>query len=98
MTAHTIDDPRLAGLVEVWRDAAADVVALLRSLEEDDWPRRTDLPGWDVHAVAAHLAHLESVLAGNAQDQPDVPEPVGPRGLSSRFTEAGVLARASWPA
>jgi len=84
-------------LVAVWEKAAADVVAVLRSLEEDDWERPTDLPGWNVRAVAAHLAHLESVLAGRGQDPVDVPAAGDLRALSSRFTEAGVLARADWP-
>ena len=53
---------------------SADVVALLRSLDEDDWSRPTDCPGWDVKAVAAHLAHLESVLAGRPQDHVEVPQ------------------------
>ncbi len=101
MTGHTpgqVADPRLRPLVDVWEQAAADVVALLRTLTDDDWHRPTDLPGWDVRAVAAHLAHLESVLAGGPQQHVDVPEASHLRGVSSRFTEAGVLARAAWPA
>lgn len=84
----------LAGLVETWHRAATDVVALLRSLDEADWRRTTDLPGWDVRAVACHLAHLESELAGNPQRHVEVPELPHVRGLMGQFTEAGVLARA----
>ena len=90
------DGQRLHHLVEVWHGAATDAVALLRELEEDDWSRPTDLPGWDVRAVAAHMAHLESELAGNPQPQVDVPDAPHVKGLMGQFTEAGPLARAGW--
>jgi uncharacterized protein (TIGR03083 family) len=83
----------LAGHIDVWRLCIADVVALLRSLDEQDWLLPTDLPGWDVRAVAAHLAHLESLLAGISQPEVEdraVPEG-GPR--SARLTSAGLRAR-----
>ena len=88
------DAMRLHDLVETWHATAGDVVALLRELSEEDWSRPTDLPGWDVRAVAAHCAHLESELAGNPQEQVDVPEADHVKGLMGQFTEAGVLARA----
>lgn len=91
------DAERLWHLIEVWQQAAAEAVELLRSLEGADWSRPTDLPGWDVRAVAAHLAHLESDLAGNAQDQVEVPEAAHVSGFMGQFTEAGPVARASWP-
>ena len=80
----------------MWAGAAADVVALLRSLQPADWERPTDLPGWDVRAVAAHLAHLESELAGNPQQQVEVPDAPHVRGFMGQFTEAGPIARAGW--
>src|SRR3954454_2226728 len=88
------DATRLHDLVETWHTTAGDAVALLRELSEEDWDRPTDLPGWDVRAVACHLAHLESELAGNPQDQVDVPEADHVTGLMGQFTESGVLARA----
>jgi uncharacterized protein (TIGR03083 family) len=72
-------------------------VALLRSLSDDDWSRPTDLAGWDVRAVASHLAHLESELAGNEQEPVQVPERehiVSPMGY---YTEMGPIARREWP-
>jgi uncharacterized protein (TIGR03083 family) len=92
----TDDGQRLGHLVKVWHQAAAEAVQLLRSLDEPDWGRDTDLPGWSVRAVAAHLAHLESELAGNPQQQVEVPDAAHVRGLMGQFTEAGPIARAAW--
>jgi uncharacterized protein (TIGR03083 family) len=92
------DEKVLGELVEVWHRSAQDTIALLRSLEDRDWAVHTDLPGWDVRAIAAHLAHLESELAGNPQDQVEVPPAPHVKGLLGEFTEAGVIARSSWPA
>lgn len=90
------DTDRLATLVAVWKEAADDAVTLLRSLEPEEWALPTDLPGWDVRAVAAHLAHLESTLAGHPQETVDVPPADHIHGMMGQFTEAGPLARAGW--
>jgi uncharacterized protein (TIGR03083 family) len=89
-------DPELHRLVELWHRAAIDAVALLRDLDAQEWSLPTDLPGWDVRAVACHLAHLESELAGNPQPAVEVPELPHVKGLMGRFTEAGPIARAGW--
>jgi uncharacterized protein (TIGR03083 family) len=92
------DAERLSGYVEVWGEATRDVLVLLRSLEPNDWEKPTDLPGWNVRYVAAHLAHLESELAGLPQQHVDVPEATHIKGLMGQFTEMGPLARATWTA
>ena len=47
-------------LFEQW-----DVIdALLSELDEDRWRVSTPLPGWDVHAVVAHIVGTESLLHG----------------------------------
>lgn len=101
MTSDTPAAPaqehRRRELVEVWQQACADVLALLESLEEPDWARPTALPGWDVKAVASHLAHLESELAGMPQEQVDPVEAPHVRGLMGQYTEAGVTVRRDWP-
>jgi uncharacterized protein (TIGR03083 family) len=89
----TSDQERLSGYVAAWRSAVDDVVTLLRSLDDSDWAKPTDLPGWTVKGVACHLAHLESDLAGVKQKRvelPDLPHLTAP---TSRFTELGVVAR-----
>lgn len=89
----TSDQERLTGYVESWRSAVDDVVALLRSLDEADWSRPTDLPGWDVKAVASHLAHLESELSGVKQKRVELPERDHYTSPTSMYTELGIVAR-----
>ena len=90
------DAGRLQQHIDTWRVMVAENVALLRSLEAEDWAKPTDLPGWSVRYIAAHLAHLESELAGNPQKHVDVPEAPHIKSSMSVFTESGPLARADW--
>lgn len=53
----------LAAHLAAWRDSCDRVLDLCRGLAPADWSRPTDLPGWTVHDVVAHLAHVESQLA-----------------------------------
>jgi uncharacterized protein (TIGR03083 family) len=92
----TSNENVLQSYVEVWAQAVEDTVELLRSLGEDDWSRPTDLAGWDVRAVAAHLAHLESELAGDPQKQVEVPEAAHIKSFMNTYTEMGPIARSSW--
>jgi len=61
-------DDVLAGLFASWDGIAG----LLADLNEDEWRTATDLPGWDVHAVVAHMTGTESMLLGLATPEPDV--------------------------
>jgi uncharacterized protein (TIGR03083 family) len=89
---------RIRHLIDVWHEEATAVVSLLRSLDEREWSLPTDLPGWDVRAVACHLAHLESELAGRRpHEQVELPPAPHTKGPTGEFTESGLLARASWP-
>ncbi len=90
------DANRLQGYIDTWWLVVDENLALLRSLDPEDWTKPTDLPGWNVRYVAAHLAHLESVLAGNPQVAVDVPEADHIKGSMNVFTESGPLARAGW--
>ena len=87
------DRERLAGYVEVWWQAVEDFTALLEETPAALWSTPTDLPGWDVHAVAAHTAHLEGVLAGASEESIDVGAPDHARSLMGLYTEQGVVAR-----
>jgi uncharacterized protein (TIGR03083 family) len=89
----TSDQGRLMGYVETWRSAADDLVTLLRSLDDEDWARPTDLAGWDVKGVAAHVAHLESDLCGVKQKRVEVPELEHLTAPNSIYTEMGLIAR-----
>ena len=62
------DREELAGYVEVWWQAVNDFLELLESVPEAQWSAPTDLPGWDVRAVASHTAHLEGILAGGPEE------------------------------
>jgi uncharacterized protein (TIGR03083 family) len=83
----------LAGLVELWWRAINDFSALLETLGEEHWSAATDLAGWEVHAIAAHTAHLESLLAGTPHDEVEIGEPAHVTGMLGHFTEQGVVAR-----
>ncbi|WP_151084130.1 maleylpyruvate isomerase family mycothiol-dependent enzyme [Nocardioides cynanchi] len=87
------DRERLTGYVDVWWEAITDFTGLLESLAPEDWRRPTDLVGWDVHACAAHTAHLEAVLSGAPEET--VRFDPGPHvaTLAQAYTEHGVVAR-----
>lgn len=91
--ASMTDQERLAGYVDVWWQAINDFTALLEKIPAEQWSTPTDLAGWDVRAVAAHIAHLEGVLAGNPEETVDVGEPEHVTGLMGLYTEQGVVAR-----
>jgi uncharacterized protein (TIGR03083 family) len=84
---------RLSRLVAVWWEAVDSFTHLLEEVGEDQWRAPTDLPGWDVHAVAAHTAHLEALLAGRPHDDVEVADAPHAHGAMGQFTEQGVVAR-----
>jgi uncharacterized protein (TIGR03083 family) len=86
-------DPRLVALVETWKRACDDFVALVRSLPEEQGDLPTDLAGWSVRANVAHTAHLEAILAGAPEETIEVAAAPHLTGLQNYYTEQGVLAR-----
>ncbi len=80
--------------IDTWWQAVNAFADLLDELDDADWHRPTDLPGWDVHAVAAHTAHLEHLTAGGRHTDVAFDRPAHVRSDMGMFTEAGVLARA----
>ena len=87
------DHERLAGYVDVWWQAVTDFTDLLAEVPDDQWSTPTDCPGWDVRAVASHVAHLEAVLAGAPEETADIGEPAHVTGLTGMYTEIGVVNR-----
>lgn len=87
------DQQELSAYVDLWWQAINDFTALLERVPAEQWSTPTDLPGWDVHAVAAHIAHLEGVLAGAPEETVAVGEPPHVKGLMGLYTEQGVVAR-----
>lgn len=84
---------KLQTYVEIWWQAIDDLTTLLEGLSPEQWHLPTDLPGWDIHAVAAHTAHLESLLAGGQHVEVEVGEPAHVRSPMGIFTEQGVQER-----
>jgi uncharacterized protein (TIGR03083 family) len=87
------DQEELSGYVEVWWQAVNDFLALLETVPAELWTTPTDLPGWDVRAVASHTAHLEGILAGAPEETAEVGEPAHVTGLMGLYTEIGVVNR-----
>lgn len=87
------DQQRLSGYIDVAREAIDDFVALLETIPDEAWSIQTDLPGWDVKAVASHVAHLESVLAGIPEADVEVGEAEHMTAVTAAYTERGVVAR-----
>ena len=56
-------------LVALWDETSRATLALVEELTDEDLQRPTELPGWSVGDVVAHLAHLESVAAGLPQPE-----------------------------
>jgi uncharacterized protein (TIGR03083 family) len=83
----------LLSYVDVWWEAVNDFMALLDKVPADAWDTPTDLAGWDVQAVVAHTAHLESLLAGAEHEDVEIGDAPHARGLMGQFTEQGVVAR-----
>ncbi len=87
------DAEELTGYVDIWWGAVDDFTHLLESLDPAEWATPTDLPGWDVHAVAAHTAHLESILAGHPEETVEIEPTDHVTSLMQAYTEQGVVAR-----
>jgi uncharacterized protein (TIGR03083 family) len=76
--------------VRGWRESAEAILALAATLDDTDWARPTDCPGWDVKDVMAHLAHLETALCSSEQTTYVA---TGATEVTSAFTEFGIAAR-----
>lgn len=91
-------DADLPTLIEVWVQAHDEFLALLASLTDDQWAAPTDLPGWSVADVVAHVTWLEAITLGHV-DPPHEPDwSALPHAVSAsqRMIEVSVDLRRSW--
>ena len=93
MVSAMSDAERLQGYVATWWEAVDSFTRLLEEISEEDWASPTDLAGWDVHAIASHVAHLEGVLAGKPEVEADIGEAAHVTGPLGEYTERGVVFR-----
>lgn len=84
---------QLTAWAELWWQAVGDFTELVEALDDELWSTPTDLPGWDVKAVASHVAHIEGLTAGAPAEHAVVGEAAHVRNLMGHFTEIGVLNR-----
>ncbi len=71
------------------------VLTVAQDLDHDEWHRPTDLPGWAVFDVVAHVAATEDELAGRGLPSPIHDWSLFPHVSSpfQQYTEVGVEAR-----
>ena len=79
-------------LLDTWR--SIDTVA--RSLSADQWNQPTDLEGWSVRDVLAHMASIESHLLGRPEPEHSVREAPHVKNLLGAWNEQRVDHRRSW--
>jgi len=87
------DAERLAGYVAVWWEAVDSFTHLLEKVPPEEWSTPTDLPGWDVHAVAAHTAHLEALLGGRPHEDVEIGDVPAPGLFGAIGWTTGLLLR-----
>jgi uncharacterized protein (TIGR03083 family) len=83
------DHPVVANLATVWHS----IDGLLAGMDEKDWNRPTDCPGWTVKDHVSHVIGTESALLGRPAPPPvgEVPEHV--KNPMGELNEAWVEAR-----
>lgn len=88
MTEAALDD-----LIALWHTSVSDFHALVDQITDDQWHQPTDLAGWDVASIVAHVAHLEHVVAGGNHEAVDIGAPDHVKNVLGEYTEQGVVAR-----
>lgn len=85
--------PLITGLVGAFEQSLRSLLTVCDALDDADWRKATDLPGWTVGDVVAHLSAIECELAGDPVSPP--PSEYGPhvRDAFGRHMENGVDAR-----
>jgi uncharacterized protein (TIGR03083 family) len=93
LASHVVD---LERYVDAFEQAVCSLLSLAADLDADDWRRPTDLPGWSVQDIVAHLAAGERELLG---EPPPPLTTYGPhvRDAFGQHMERGVAARRDLP-
>ncbi len=91
-------DADLETLIATWESAHDDLLELLDSLDDEQWSAATDLPGWSVADVVAHITWLELWLMGDAEPTHEPDWSTLPHAASdkAKFMETPVDRRRSW--
>jgi len=102
----TTDTPTDQQLVDMLDEEWQSIEALGRELDEADWKRPTDCPGWTVQDNLVHLTALERFILGDplpsedvADDLPHIKNDIGKaneRWIESRRTWTGAEALAEF--
>jgi uncharacterized protein (TIGR03083 family) len=98
MAAPLPADADLSELIAAWQSAHDDFLDLLGGLTDEQWHTPTDLPGWSVADVVAHVTWLEALLIGEV-DPPHEPQWSQLPHVTTDFgrkTERPVDLRRSW--
>lgn len=88
---------QLAFFVDAFEASVRSLLDAVRHLGPQDWDRPTDLPGWSVRDVLAHLAAVESELLGRPVAAPMDSYGDHVRDDFGRHMEDGVQARRRLP-
>jgi uncharacterized protein (TIGR03083 family) len=85
-------EPVVSVLDEEW----AAIAALGHELEDAEWARPTECPGWTVRDVVSHMVGTERSLLGDPPPPPIDPAPPHVRNDVGAHNEAWVASRRSW--
>jgi len=80
-------------LVQTWRSTAQ----LASSLRPEQWDTPTELPGWTVRDVVAHMASIEAFLLGRSEDEHEAADAPHVRNPLGAWNEQRVDRRRAWP-
>jgi uncharacterized protein (TIGR03083 family) len=83
----------LPDYVDAFEQSVRSLLGVLETTDEDDWIRPTDLPGWRVREVVAHLVALERELLGDPPPPPLADYGPHVRDGFARHMEDGIAAR-----
>jgi uncharacterized protein (TIGR03083 family) len=74
MSPVAAETPRLQDLVQAFAQTTRAVLELAGTCSDVDLAQPTECPGWTVHDQIAHVAGVESLLAGHKDPRVEMPE------------------------